>query len=119
MSAKYIDPIIEKYRNTIMTKNGQIKSFFQGEPTRIPASMLPCLIISKSQTDVRQFTSSEDEQAIGLNIILIKDIRKELSTNENDAGIVEGIANLYDLLEGRNADYTLKDTSILGILRTN
>jgi len=32
---------------------------------------------------------------------------------------VEGIASLYDLMEGRNSDYMLKDTSILDILRSN
>ena len=119
MSSRYIDPIIEKYRSLIMTNCSSIKSFFQGEPTRIPASLLPCLIISKSQTEVRQFTNAEDEHAIGLNIILITDIRQDLSTNENDSKIVEGISSLYDIIEGRNADYALKNTSILGILRTN
>ena len=39
--------------------------------------------------------------------------------NESNAKIVEGVANLYDLMEGRNNDYTLKDTSILDILRSN
>ena len=82
-------------------------------------SQLPCLIISKSQTETRQFTNAEDEQSIGLNIILITDIRQDLSTSENDTKIVEGIATLYENIEGRNADYTLKDTSILGILRAN
>lgn len=115
----YTDPIIKKYIDLIKTKAGKIKYFYQGEPTRIPVSNLPCCIISKAQTNVGFLTNAEDGHEIGLKIILVTDIRQELSTSENDNHVIEGVANLYDLIEGRNEDYTLKDTSILGILRTN
>lgn len=115
----YIDPIIERYRKLIMDNNGEIKSFFQGEPTRVPTSKLPCLIISKSVSEASWMDSANDEHNLGLNIIVIADVRRDLSTNENDSGVVEGIASLYDILEGRNANYTLKTASILNILRNN
>lgn len=115
----YTDPIIQKYIDIIKSKNGEIKYFYQGEPTRIPTSVLPCCIVSKAETQVGFLTNSEDEHQIAMKIIIVTDIRKELSTNENDSKVIEGVSKLYDILEGRNADYTLKDTSILDILRVN
>ena len=102
-----------------MGKNGEIKFFFQGEPTRVPTSKLPCLVISKSVSEASYLDNATDEHNLELNIIVIADVRKDLSTSENDSGLVEGIATLYDILEGRNSDYTLKSTSILNILRNN
>ena len=63
--------------------------------------------------------NADDEHEIGLRITIITDVRQDLSSEESNAKIVEGVASLYDLMEGRNDDYTLKDTSILDILRSN
>lgn len=115
----YQDPIIQKYIDLIKAGNRQLKVFYQGEPTRIGASVLPCCVISKRQTRVRHFTNAQDEHEVGISIRIIVDIRSELSTSENDEKVIAGIAKLYDMVEGRNADLTLKDTSILDILRTN
>lgn len=115
----YSDPIIRKYIDLIKAKNGKIKVFYQGDPTRIPISVLPCCVIYKKDTGVRHFTNAQDEHAIGLVFTVITDIRQDLSTNENDAKVVEGVASLYEIIEGRNEDYTLMDTSLLGILRKN
>lgn len=115
----YIDPIIQKYIDLLKANNGEIKAFFQGEPTKVAVSLLPCVFISKGQTNVGKITNVEDQHEIGLSVALVTDIRKELSTNENDNHVVEGVAKLYDMMEGRDATYVLKTTSILNILRTN
>lgn len=47
----------------------------------------------------------------------VSDIRTELGNPEND--IVIGDSMLYDLFEGRNEDFTLKDTALVAILRAN
>lgn len=115
----YKDPIIQKYEDMIKAAMPQFKIFYQGDPTRIPASNLPCCIITKRETGVRASTNSQDEHAIGMNLTIVTDIRADLSTVENDAKVIEGVATLYDLIEGRNADYTLKASSVLQVLRTN
>lgn len=118
--AKYQDPIIKKYIELIKANNGDIKTFFQGEPTRVGVSQLPCCIISKNETRVANLTNAEDEHEVVLNLTVITDIRQDLSTEDNDSKIVEGIGRLYDFVEGReDATYELKSTSILGILRGN
>ena len=115
----YLDPIITKYTDLIKAKNGAIVSYYQGEHLRVAQSLLPCCIISKTATNVGPLTNAEDAHEIGLRITIITDVRQDLSSEESNAKIVEGVSSLYDIMEGRNADYTLKDTSILDILRSN
>ncbi|MEK7992890.1 MAG: hypothetical protein AAB403_03700 [Planctomycetota bacterium] len=115
----YSDPIITKYIDLIKANTGALKVFYQGEPVRIPASNLPCAIISKRETRVGPLTNAEDEHGIGMSITIITDIRQDLSTDESIAQVVAGVASLYDIVEGRNADYSLKDESLLSILRHN
>lgn len=115
----YSDPILQKYIDLIKSHNGEIKAYFQGDPLRVGASLLPCCIISKTGTNVGPLSNAEDGHEIGLCITIITDVRSDLSSEESNAKIVEGISSLYDLMEGRSADYTLKDTSILDILRSN
>ncbi len=116
---KYVDPILKKYADLIAANTNVFKAVYYGEPTRIPASLFPCLILSKRETRVGNLSNAEDEHGIAITMTVIYDIRKELSTAEDDAKIVEGVAGLYDLVEGREADYTLKATSVLDILRSN
>lgn len=115
----YQDPIIQAYIDLIKAKQGAIKTFYQGEPVRIPASDLPCAIISKRETRAAPHTNAEDEYAVGMSITVITDIRQDLSTEDAAASMVAGVSSLYEIIEGRNADYTLKDTSVLHILRHN
>lgn len=114
----YNDPIITKYIQLIKAATGDtFKSFFQGDPFRIPKASLPALIISKNQTNVTQLTNAEDAHQIGLTLSVITDIRDERS---DDQHMTPGIAKLYDIIEGREeTTYKLKAASILNILRTN
>lgn len=115
----YIDPIIKKYTDLIAGMMPDFKVIYQGEPTAVPASNLPCLIISKRATAVGKETNVEDAHEIGLSFTVVTDIRSELSTSQTEGQIIEGVAQLYDMVEGREADYTLKTNSLLGILRGN
>ena len=114
----YNDPIIKKYIELIKAKMPNVfKTFYQGDPIRIPKSSIPACIISKSQTRVAPHTNAEDEHEIGLILSVIVDLRDEI---KDDVQLTPGIAQLYDILEGREeATYKLKGESILNILRTN
>jgi hypothetical protein len=115
----YQDPVIQKYVDLIQAHTGAIKAFYHGEPIRIPQSNLPCAIISKRETRVGPLSNAQDEHGISMSIIVITDVRKDLSTEENIAETVPGVSALYEIIEGRNNDFTLKEDSILGILRGN
>lgn len=113
----YNDPIIKKYIDLIKAKTNVFKAIYQGDPFRIPKSNLPALLISKTQTQVAPLTNAEDSHTIGLTMTVITDIRDERS---DDQQVTPGIAQLYDILEGRSdTTYALKDNCLLNILRTN
>lgn len=119
MSEVYQDPVLNKYIDLIKANTGAIKTFFQGEPLRIPNCDLPCAIISKRETRVGPLTNAEDQHEMQISITVIADVRKDLSTDEDIAHVVAGVSTLYDIMEGRNEDLTLKDESLLAILRHN
>lgn len=114
----YTDPIIKKYREMIESAMpGVFKSFYQGDPLRIPKSSLPALIISKSQTRAAPHTNVEDEHEVALILSVIVDMRDEI---KDEVELTPGIAQLYDIIEGReDTTYKLKTKSILNILRSN
>lgn len=114
----YKDPIIKKYQDLILAAMpGVFKGIYQGDPMRIPKTMIPALIISKSQTQLDPLTNAEDEQRLSLILTVVTDIRDERS---EDQQMVAGIAQLYDIIEGRDdATYALKTNSVLDVLRSN
>lgn len=115
----YIDPVLRKYADLIKANTGAIKAFYYGDPVKYPSVDLPCMFISKRLTNIDPITNTEDQHNMAITMTIVTDVRAELSTQDDINHIVAGIATLYDLVEGRNADYTLKDTSLLGILRSN
>lgn len=113
----YQDPIIKKYIELIQALRPDIKAYFQGDPFNIAKSNLPAVIISKQQTAVTSLTNAEDGHQIGIVLTVVTDIRDE--RNDNDL-ITPGIAQLYDIIEGRDdGTFKLKTNSILNILRAN
>lgn len=115
----YSDPIIKKIIAIIKAAQPDIKGYYQGDPIKIPDSMLPCCIVSKSLTRAGQMTNAEDGQEVGLTITIVTAIRAELSTEENISHIAPGVAKLYDIVEARDENYKLQSNSLLNILRTN
>lgn len=115
----YQDPIIQKYIDLFEANGLGVKKYYHGEPVRVPASELPVAMISKRGTKVGPFNNADDEQEIALTITVITDIRADLSTEESQGDIAAGIATLYEIIEGRNTDFTLKSNTVLDILRGN
>ncbi len=112
----YEDPIIKKYIDLIKTNTGgKIKGFYNGLIGSIPASMLPAIMISIEKTEVADLSNVEDEHRISLMLTYVSDIRPTLE----DSTLITKLSDVLDNLVGRNADYSLKSTSILYILRNN
>jgi hypothetical protein len=115
----YIDPILRKYGELILANTGAIKEVYYGEPQKFPSVDIPCIFISKRATNADALTDTEDQHNMAITITVVTDIRSDLTTQDAEQNVVAGIATLYDIMEGRNEDYTLKDTAILNILRHN
>lgn len=113
----YNDPVIKKYIELIKAVVPDIKTYYQGDPVRIPKVNLPACIISKSQTEVDPLTNLEDSHRMALILTVVTDVRDERGDEQE---MTPGIAQLYDIIEGREeTTYKLKTNSILHILRSN
>lgn len=113
---QYKDPVITAYINLIKANTNAFKAFYYGDPIKVPASNLPCCIISKNITEMTEFTNAEDEHNMQLMFTVITDLRQDIS---DDTTFVPGTNSLYYILEGRNDDLTLLNSSLANILRHN
>lgn len=113
----YIDPILKKYADLVAANTSIFKKVFFGDPIRIASVNIPALIISKNATRVGNFNNAQDGHEMDIVMTVVVDVRDTL--NEDNA-IVAGVNELYNIVEGRQADtYELKPTSLLAILRHN
>ena len=115
----YEDPILKKYKDLVEQATGEFKKIYFGDPIHVPQSLTPALILSKTRTRVANRDNQQDDQEVEITMTVITDIRKDINTSEGSQAIVQGANSLYNIVEGRNDDYTLKDTSLLHILRNN
>lgn len=111
---EYVDPIMKKYGDLIASKTNRFKRTYYGDPIRIGASELPALVITKIDTSAGNLSNIEDAHAIRLSITAVTDVR---DTINEDKAMVRGVNELYNIMEGRNPDYTLKTDSLLYIIR--
>ena len=112
----YKDPILGKYIALIESKTKRFKRIYFGDPVRIGVSELPALIISKVDTVVSNLSNVEDQHTLRISLTIVTDIRDTISDEKT---MVAGVNSLYNLIEGRNANYTLQEESLLAILRHN
>lgn len=113
----YRDPIIEKYLDLLKDNLGsKIRKYFNGIPSIIAQSECPAIAIGIERTEMKPYTTEEDEHRISLVLVLITDIRESLSNNYR---MDQGISQVLDIFMGRNSDYTLKSNSIAKIIRDN
>lgn len=112
----YKDPILVKYATLIGSKTKRFKRVYFGDPIRIPNSDLPALIISKVDTIAKNLTNAEDVHELRISFTVVTDIRNTIT---DDKTMVAGVNLLYNIMEGRNSDYTLQNESLLNILRHN
>lgn len=111
------DPILKKYADLITSKMPVFNVVYYGDPVRIPASLLPALIVAKRSTQTSTFTTTEDMHRVTIVITIVTDVRADFS---EDTAMVPGNSTLYDLMEGRDpATYLLKPNSLLAVLRNN
>jgi hypothetical protein len=94
----YTDPIIQKYVDLIKANTGAIKTVYQGEPIRVPASNLPCMFIARRETRVGPHTNVEDAHAMALLMTVITDVRQDLFTEEDNTPISQMDQRPGDLL---------------------
>jgi len=115
-TAQYIDPILKLYADLFTANNKTIKGVYYGE-VAIGQSELPAIVLSTEQAEVSAYSNAEDQHYVQIRVRVITSVLKDITGNNQK--IQAGLSQLYDIIGGRQSDLTLKDTSLLDILRSN
>ena len=121
--AVYKDPIIQKIFNVITAalatagKSAHIKTYFHGDPLFIPKDDLPALIAVKDITEVGDESNAVDYSKMGIILTYVFDVRDFFG--EATQNVQVGDQRLYDIVEGRESTFKLKDYSLVNIIRDN
>lgn len=107
--------IEDKFKDSIY-RIGEIKGIYLEDPNFIPKSNLPCIAINPNSTDVEQADNVRDIHEFDIDILVIMDITQKLGKPGNE---VVGVEFLTEMMEARNSDGTLKENTILSIIRNN
>lgn len=112
----YQDPVLNKL---IAKLNAQgpaklTNKYFVGDPVVVPTSEFPICFISRNTTSVFIDTNIEDRHEMPIVLNLVYSGAADLNQK---AFAQAGALGLYELCEGRDADYTIRVDSIAGVLR--
>lgn len=94
----------------------RVRKFYIGDITMVPQSVLPCITISPVKTDINVIDNQRDAFTQSIDIALIIDVKKDLSS---DLSITTGTEFLLKTMEEEDGAGQLKTDTILYILRHN
>lgn len=114
---QYRDPIIE----TILTKLKAaqlkgIKGYFNGDVVVPAKSDMPLVYVAKDTTQISSADTQEDQHVMPMVATVIFDITQDMGRSYD---MVAGAGGLYEVVEGRNDDFSLKTNTLLYALRAN
>src|SRR5579885_510890 len=103
----YQDPVLAKLVGLLNAEGpSELKNrYFFGDPLVVPRSQLPAVFITKDQTRIDEGSNAEDESRMVVVLNVVYDLTRDFNQAFND---INSANTLYDVVEGRNADYTLK-----------
>jgi len=115
--SQYKDPIIEAVINFLDgNASRDIKTYYYGDVLLIPKTELPAISVAIDATRIAVDDTGTDKSTVPLVISVITDI----NDNPNrDFDVMAGTNSLYDIVIGRNDDFTFKDYSLAHLLRKN
>lgn len=113
---EYIDPILKKIADKLELEGPvELRGKYRYGDILVPAKKdLPICTISKETTSVGKLSNSEDDTTVAIIINVIYDWTMDLNKSFD---LYAGSTSLYRIIEGRENDYSLKDNTILKVLR--
>jgi len=110
-----ITQVIALLKPALGTHNGRtIVAYYTGDPLLIPANQMPCIAVAPGTTNLQTYDQARDEDHEDLTISVITDARLDFNQTPDK---VTGTAFLLDIMEGRNANGTLKTNTVRYLLR--
>lgn len=114
--AIYRDPIIELIIAKLNAEGpSQLQNkYFTGDPLIVGKSELPAGFITRDKTSFSDFDIANDRHDMAMVLNVVQDTTKDFNQTFDMRG---STATLYDWVEGRQENYTLKPTALTYILR--
>lgn len=114
---KYRDPIIKAVIDFLEPRaDSRLKGhYYYGDVLLVPKNQLPICSVAIDLEAVTSTSSLEDESTVPLVINVLVDYNDQ---GGKDFDLQSGSNALYEILAARNDDFTFKDNSMLGLLRS-
>lgn len=112
---QYRDPLIEKIIDHL--KQGaskDIKNWYHGDVLLIQKRELPAVSVAIDNTIVTTDSTGDDKSTVPIVISVITDIN---ANQARDWDTMAGTTELYDIVAGRNKDFTYRKDSMIHLLR--
>jgi hypothetical protein len=111
-----VDKVIKFLKGDNGSLTGFFKSFYYGDPLKIPLSSLPAVVVQLAQTNIGAGPTGMDEIEEKIVIVLMYNKRNDFGKSDKESS---AIRTLEEFAQGVNPTTSLYDAnSILGILRT-
>lgn len=101
-----------------LVDSDRIKTFYIGEVAIVPQSYMPALMVIPNSTSVIAKSTAKDQYEYNITVRVVIDLKKFLSTS-GTGDTIKSMQEITKIMEERNSDQTLKDDTVLGILRAN
>lgn len=113
----YKDPIIAKIIDLLEAADlPGIKGIYNGDVVVPAKDDLPLIYVAKDTTAIGQADNLEDEHLLPMVATVIYDMTTDIGQSYD---MVAGASSLYEIVEGRNDDYSLKPNTLAYVLRQN
>ncbi len=114
----YQDPVIAKLISVLNAQGpaSLLNRYYFGDPLVVNKSALPAVFISRDKTVTGNDTVAEDYSRMGIAINVVYDLTRDFGQAFNN---IQSSLAVYELMEGRGANYDFLPNSILGVLRGN
>lgn len=90
--------------------------YYYGDPLVVAESALPAVFISKDDTEIANSDVATDEHRMNYVINVVYDLKRDFGKRFDDTRAAN---SLYDFIEGREDDLTLKTTAVTSVLRSH
>ena len=109
---------LEKIKDILATgiSSGRVKSYIIGEPELVPTTLMPCIAIAPSITDITIADNDRDQSTFTISIKAIVNIKTSIGKNGME---VVGTKEIVDIMEERNSSNILQEGTVLYQVRNN
>jgi len=112
--------LIENLVSAFSTAFGSTFKSYNFGPVRIPGqSSMPMLTVSPVQTDITNSGTVKDNNLYTVRVVVEDNLKQYFDNVSGEGDTIDALAQLVTWVEDRNADNSVKDATVIGVIRNN